>query len=82
MALIWRPIGFQLTTLTAVGIDDTVRAGQVSQGRQRRELGCREALPFMTDKSGRIYFRQSVAGYDISDRVAAERGVRILMQES
>jgi len=32
--------------------------------------------------TGMICSRHSDAGYDISDRVGAERGVRILMQES
>ena len=64
-----------------VGIGRSIHAGQVSLA-DGTALAAEKLARVLTNDPGMGVIRHVDAGYDIADRVAAERGVRIPMQES
>ena len=63
-----------------VGIGRSIHAGQVSLA-DGTALAAEKLARVLTNDPGTGIIRHVDAGYDIADRVAAERGVRIPMQE-
>ena len=63
-----------------VGIGRSIHAGQVSLA-DGTALAAEKLARVLTNDPGMGVIRHVDAGYDIADRVAAERGVRIPMQE-
>jgi urocanate hydratase len=63
-----------------VGIGRSIHAGQVSLA-DGTELAAQKLARVLTNDPGMGVIRHVDAGYDVADRVAAERGVRIPMQE-
>ncbi|MFC7597249.1 urocanate hydratase [Terrabacter sp. GCM10028922] len=64
-----------------VGIGRSLHAGQVSLA-DGTDLAAQKLARVLTNDPGMGVIRHVDAGYDIADRVAHERGVRIPMQES
>ena len=64
-----------------VGIGRSIHAGQVSLA-DGTELAAQKLARVLTNDPGMGVIRHVDAGYDRADEVAAERGVRIPMQES
>jgi urocanate hydratase len=64
-----------------VGIGRSIHAGQVSLA-DGTELAAEKLARVLTNDPGMGVIRHVDAGYDIADRVAAERGVRVPMRES
>ncbi len=64
-----------------VGIGRSIHAGQVSVA-DGTPLAAQKLARVLTNDPGMGVLRHVDAGYDIADRVAAERGVRIPMKES
>jgi urocanate hydratase len=63
-----------------VGIGRSIHAGQVSLA-DGTELAGQKLARVLTNDPGMGVIRHVDAGYDRADEVAAERGVRIPMQE-
>jgi urocanate hydratase len=64
-----------------VGIGRSIHAGQVSLA-DGTALAAEKLARVLTNDPGMGVIRHVDAGYDIADRVAAERGVRVPMRES
>ena len=64
-----------------VGIGRSIHAGQVSLA-DGTDLAAEKLARVLTNDPGMGVIRHVDAGYDIAERVAAERGVRIPMRES
>ncbi|MDQ1537712.1 MAG: urocanate hydratase [Actinomycetota bacterium] len=64
-----------------VGIGRSIHAGQVSLA-DGTVLAAEKLARVLTNDPGMGVIRHADAGYDIADRVAAERGVRVPMRES
>ena len=64
-----------------VGIGRSIHAGQVSLA-DGTDLAAEKLARVLTNDPGMGVIRHVDAGYDIADRVAAERGVRVPMRES
>jgi urocanate hydratase len=63
-----------------VGIGRSIHAGQVSLA-DGTELAAQKLARVLTNDPGMGVIRHADAGYEQAERVAAERGVRIPMQE-
>jgi urocanate hydratase len=63
-----------------VGIGRSLHAGQVSLA-DGTDLAAQKLERVLTNDPGMGVIRHVDAGYDIADRVAAERGVRVPMRE-
>jgi urocanate hydratase len=64
-----------------VGIGRSIHAGQVSLA-DGTDLAAQKLARVLTNDPGMGVIRHVDAGYDIAERVAQERGVRIPMRES
>jgi urocanate hydratase len=64
-----------------VGIGRSIHAGQVSLA-DGTDLAAEKLARVLTNDPGMGVIRHVDAGYDIAERVAAERGVRVPMRES
>ena len=73
--------GSRSTTAAASASAARLHAGQVSLA-DGTDLAAQKLARVLTNDPGMGVIRHVDAGYDIADRVAAERGVRIPMQES